>query len=157
MPTVVPKEIENPAIRSNLPTGYVFCDPAIGFAHGSFKNPLNLTDLLHYADVDGNFHTVHLLVVANLFDSKSPQELYLISIKHHLKEGWYFVDGAVLSSDATHATRFLVDDPVYERDPKAMEELNITLHRVIPEMLRKSGVSSIQPILYLTKYTWSVY
>ena len=153
---LIPQDIKRPAIRSNLPLGYTFCDPSIGFAHGSIKSPTNNADLLHCAHVDEHFHTVYLLSVANLFDSSSPMELCLISMKHHLQEGWYFVDGVVLSPDATRATRFLVDEPVYKRKIKALEEINGIVQRIMPEMLQKSGISSLQPLLCLTKYTWLV-
>ena len=148
--------LEKPAIQSNLPPGFTFCDPRIDFAHCSFKCPINFTNLLHCVDVEKHIHTVYLLIVANLFDSSLPLELYMISMKHHLKEGWYFADGAVLSSDGAYATRFLVEEPVHERAPGAMEEMNRTVQRIVPKMLRKSGISSIQPLLWLTKYTWFV-
>lgn len=156
LPTLVPKEVGKPAIRSNLPPGFTFCDPEIGFAHGSLKSPPGVSDLLHCVNMDECFHTVYLLAVANLFDSSSLLELFFISMKHHLEEGWYFGDGVVLSADRTHATRFLADDPVYERGPGSMEEMNTIVRRVVPEMLRKSGIPSIQPLLCLTKYTWLV-
>lgn len=153
--TLVPKEMETPAVRSNLPPGFTFCDPeTIGLAHGSFKSPAGITDLLHCVNVDKCFKTVYLLAVANLFNSSSPLELYLFSMKHHLEEGWHFVDGVVLSSDGTRATRFLVDEPVYERGPESLDEMNRTVQKIVPEMFRKSGIPSLQPLLCLTKYTW---
>lgn len=149
-------EIQKPAIRSNLPPGFTFCDPGLGLAHGSLKSPMGVSDLLHCVNVDGCFRTVYLLSVANLFDLSSAVELYLISMKHHVEEGWYFVDGVVLSTDGTRAMRFLTDEPVYERDPESLEEMNAVAGNVVPEMLRKSGISSIEPLLCLTKYTWLV-
>jgi len=156
MTTLAPKEMEKPAIRSNLPPGFTFSDPRMGFAQGSIKSPIGCTDIFHCVDVDEDFHTVYLLVAANLFDSNSPLELYFIFMKRHLNEGWYFADGVVLSSDCTCATRFLVQEPVYERIPEELEEVNRRVQRMVPEMLRKSGVPNIQPILCTKKYTWFV-
>ncbi len=126
----------------------------MGFAQGSLKCAVDITVLLHCMKVDEFFHTVYMLAVKNLFDSSSIYELYLISIKHHLEEKWYYADGVVLSSDGTQATRFLVDEPVYNRDPGSLEEMSRVVQRIVPEMLRRSGIPSIQPLLCLSKYTW---
>ena len=74
-------------IRSNLPSEFTFIDPRMDFAHGSIKSPLGFTDLFHCVDIDKDFHTVFLLAVVNFYDSSSPMELCLITVKHHLKKG----------------------------------------------------------------------
>ena len=156
--TVTPtSNMEKPRIQSNLPPGFTFTDPRIGLAHGSIKSPLGFTDLFHCVDIDEHFHTVYLLVVVNLYDSNTPLELCLITMKHHLKEGWCLADGATLSSDCTCASHFLLENPVYERGSDLLEEMSRAVQAVIPRMLRKNGLSSIHPILCLRKFTWFVF
>ena len=103
---MVPDEMEKGATRSNLPPGFTFCNPEMGFDHGSLKSPDGVTDLLHYTEVDESLQTVYLLAVTNLFKAYSTQLLQLIIVKHHIKERWYFADGAILSADVVtlHAT-----------------------------------------------------
>ena len=148
-----PVEVKKADIRSNLPSGFTFCSPNLGLAHGSLKSP-SLTDLLHYTEVDDSFQTVYLLSTVDLFGPNSTLKLHFIFTKHHLEEGWYFTDGVILSNDATCAMGFLLDKPVYDRGPRPMEEVNRVVQRILPKMLRKSGVSSIQPLIRLLKYTW---
>ena len=144
------------ATRSNLPQGFLFCNPEIGFAHGSIKNPdaIGITDLLHYTEVDESLQTMYLLAVTNLFESGLPQQLYFIMAKHHIVHKWYFIDGVVLSDDGRHATRYLLEEPFHSRESKTMEEVNAVVAKIVPLMLKKSGVSSISLLLQLTKYTW---
>ena len=87
---------------SNLPSGFTFCNPEMGFDHGSLKSPDGITDLLHYTEVDESLQTMYLLAVTNLFKANSTQQLQLIIVKHHIKERWYFADGAILSADGSH-------------------------------------------------------
>ena len=153
---IVPEEKEKTATQSNLPEGCTFCNPEIGFAHGSLKSPMNVTDLLHYTEIDESFQMMYLLLVTNLFDASSTEQLQLIIVKHHLKEGWYLADGALLSSDGTRAVCFLLEKPVYNRGPLPLEEINGVVQRVVPKMLRQNGLPSIVCLLHLTKYTWLV-
>ena len=154
---MVPEEVRKAATQSNLPVGYTFMNPQVGFAHGSLKSPMGITDLLHYTKVDEYFQTIYLLAVTDLFDATSTKQLQLITVKHSLKEGWYLADGMVLSSDGTHALRFLSEKPVYSRGPGALEEMNEVVQKVVPDMLRQSGVPSIPCLQHLMKYTWLVY
>lgn len=157
MQAMAPEVTEKVAIQSNLPSEFTFCNPEIGFAHGSMRCSLyEYTDLLHYTEKDESFQTVYLLCAADLFSTNSPLQLHFFSVRRRLEEDWYFVDGAVLSIDGTRATHFLLDKPIYDRVPQAIEEMNITVQRMLPRMLRRSGVSSIQPLLRLLKYTWLV-
>lgn len=157
MLTTVPEEMKKAAVRSNLPPGSIFCNPEIGYAHGSLKSPLtDLTDLHHYTEVYDSFQTTYLLSAVDLLSPNSSMELHFISVKHHLEEGWYFADGAVLSTDGTCVKQFLLDKPIYDRGPQPVEEMNGIVQRIVPKMLRKSGVPSIQPLLRLLKYTWLV-
>lgn len=141
-------------VQSNLPHGFVLCNPEIGFAHGSIKMPINYTNVLHYTEVNGVIETVYLLCANNLFNINLPLELHFISIKHHKEEDWYFAEGILLSSDGTCAIKFLLEKAVYDRNPQAMDEMNRTVQKVIPEMLRTRGLPSIQALLHLKKYTW---
>ena len=152
----MPGEMDEVATRSNLPQGFLFCNPEIGFAHGSIKNPdaIGITDLLHYTEVDESLQTMYLLAVTNLFESGLPQQLYFIMAKHHIVHKWYFIDGVVLSDDGRHATRYLLEEPFHSRESKTMEEVNAVVAKIVPLMLKKSGVSSISLLLQLTKYTW---
>lgn len=152
----VPASINKPNIRNNLPPGFIFCDPKLGFAHSSFKVPKEIAILFHCTNLDECFCTLYLLTVANLFDPTLPLELYFISIKKHLKEEWYFLDSVILSSDGSSAIKFLIDDPAHERSSESLEEMNRTVKRIVPEMFRSNGVPSIQPLLCLAKYTWYV-
>ena len=154
---VIPDEIRKPATQSNLPAGYVFCNPEVGFAHGSLKSTANVTDLLHCTEADEYFQTMYLLAITNLFDATSAKHLQLITVKYHLKERWYLADGVLVSSDGIHALQFLSEKPVYSRGPQPLEEMNGIVQRVVPEMLRRNGVPSILCLLHLTKYTWLVY
>lgn len=142
-----------PIMRSNLPFGFTLCHACMGFAHSSIKFPPNYTQVLHCSDFDEQFCMVYLLVVADLFDSTLPSKLYFISIKHSIKDGWYFADGARLSTDRLHLTEFITDEPNYERNTEKMIEC---VQKIVPEMLRRSGVPNMQLLLCLTKYTWSV-
>ena len=146
--------MEKAATQSNLPEGFTFCNPEMGYAHGSFKSPMGITDLLHYTEVDASFQMVYALVVNNLFDANLTEQLQLITVKHHLKDGWYLADGVLLSNDVTHAICFLNERPVHNRGPQPLEEMNRVVQRIVPEMLRQSGVPSIPCLLHLTKYTW---
>ena len=123
-------------------------------AQGSLKSPIGVTDLLHSMIVDDTVHTLYLLAVANLFDSTLPLKLMLITVKHNLEEDSYLADGVFLSSDGTLATAFLNEKPFHERDPDALQKMNGEVQRIVPELLRKSGIPSLQPLLCLTKFTW---
>ena len=144
------------ATQSNLPEGCTFCNPEIGFAHSSLKSAMGVTDLLHYTEVDESFQTMYLLVVTNLFDAGSTQQLQLITVKHHLRKGWYLADGVLLSSDGTCAICFLHEKPAYNRGSQPLEEMNRVVQRIMPKMLMQNGVPSIPCLLHLTKYTWLV-
>lgn len=152
---MVPEEIEKTAALSNLPPGFTFCNPDMGLAHGSLKSYIaDATCLLHYTEDNGPFKTTYVLDAINLFSADSPLELHFIYVKHNLDESRYFADGAVLSNDGTHALKFLLDEPFYDRGPNALEELNGTVERVIPQMLRRNGVPSLEIVILLMKYTW---
>ena len=151
---MVPEEVRKAATQSNLPVGYTFINPQIGFAHGSLKSPMGITDLLHYTKVDEYFQTMYILAVSDLFDDTSTKQLQLITVKHSLKEGWYLADGVLLSSGGA---QFLSEKPVYSRGPQALEEMNGIVQKIVPDMLRQSGVPSIPCLLRLTKYTWLVH
>ena len=154
---MVPEVMKKETIRLNLPSGYFFCKPELGLAHGSIKSPLlDVTGLLHYTEVDESFQTVYLLDAIDMCDTNSPLQLHFLFFKHHLQEGWYFADGAILSSDASQATKFLLDKPFYERSLQAMEEINRMVQDIVPKMLRKNGVSSIWLSIHLAKYIWLV-
>lgn len=141
------------ATRSNLPSGYTFCNPGIGLAHGSLKSySTDVTPLLHYTEVDDTFQTTYVLDAINLF-SRSSKELHFLLVKHHIKEGWYLADGVVLSSDY-QVNKFLLDKPYYARSYEAMDKMNETVKRIVPKMLRKNGMSRIQPLILLSEYTW---
>lgn len=103
----VPEVKEEVTLRSNLPFRYTLCNPEIGFAQGSLKYPTHSTGLLHYTEVDGDIRTVYLFGATNLYNINLPLQLHLIFVKHHMKEGWYFADGAILSIDAW-ASRYRV-------------------------------------------------
>ena len=142
-------------IQSNLPPGYTFCHPDIGFAHASLKAPTtDNIELVHYTEVESSFQILYLLSAVNLFTTDLPLELQFFCVKHHLEEGWYFVDGVVVSMDATYALRFLRDEAIYDRGFQPLEEMNQMVQRIVPKMLQKSGVPSLQPLLRLLKYTW---
>ena len=146
--------IKRPRVQSYLPPEFTVCHPEIGFAQGSLKLPIGHGDLLHCVEVDDQFQTTYLLLTANIQSADSKQ-LYIIAVKHHLVEEWYFVDGAHLSANGTHATKFLLDES-YTRRSQSIAEMNEVVERIIPVMLRRSGVSSIPLLLYLSKYTWLV-
>ena len=129
------------AIQSNLPPGFLFCDPEIGFAHGSLKSPLHSSDLLHYTELDDCIQTMYLLGATNLFNVDSPLQLHFIYVKHHLKERWYFIDGAAVSTNGTCVTEFLLKEPNYDRGPQPMPEMNGTVQRILPKMLRKTVIA----------------
>lgn len=153
---MLPEVTEKPSMQSNLPAGFTFCNPKVGLAHGSLQSPVHFTDLLHYTEVDDSFQSMYLLGATNLFNVNSPLQLHFISVKHHLKEGWYFADGALLSADGTRATQFLLDKPIYDRGTQPIEEMNRTVQRIVSKMLRKCGLPNIRLLLHLTKYTWLV-
>ena len=81
--------------------------------------------------------------------------MYIITVNHHIAEGWYFADGVVLSTNATYATKFLLDVS-YTQHSQSIAEMNKVVNRIIPMMLRRSGVSSIPLLLHLSQYTWLV-
>ena len=148
-------KVSKAAIRGNLPPGYTFCNPEIGFA--SLKTPsTDRVHLLHCTEVEDSLQTLYVLSAVGLFSPNSPLELHFTFVKHHLEEGWYFADCAVVSNDATFAVQFLLDKPIYDRGPRPLEDMNRVVQRVVPQMLRKSGVSSIQLLIHVLKYKWLV-
>lgn len=149
----MPGKMEKVATRSNLPQGFTFCNPGIGLAHCSLKNPNGVTELLHYTEVDNSLQTMYVLSVTNLFET-SPQQLYFVMVKHHIKHNWYIADGAILSADGRCATQYLLREPFHSRGPSTMDEMNGIVARIIPRMLKENGVSSIPLLLQLMKYTW---
>lgn len=126
-------------------------------AQGSLKSPIGVTDLLHCMVVDDTVHTLYLLAVANLFDSTLPLKLMLITVQHNLQKDSYLADGVFLSSDGTSAVEFLCEKPFHEREPDALQKMSGEVQRIVPELLRKSGIPSLQPLLCLTKYTWYIH
>ena len=152
----MPEEFKKAATKSNLPVGYTFCNPQIGLAQSSFKCFTDITILLHYTEVNEYFQTMYLFAVTDLFNATSTKQLQLFTFKHNLKEEWYLADGVLLSSDGTCALRFLSETPVYSRGPQALEEMNGIIHKIVPNMLRRSGVPSIPCLQHLIKYTWLV-
>ena len=151
-------ETKRAAIESNLPPGYTFCNPNIGLAHRSLRTPFtDHANVLHCTEVDSSLQTLYTLSAVGLFDANATLELHFVSVKHYLEEGRFFVDGAIVSNDGTRAVRFLHEDPIYDRGPLPLEEMSRVLQRVVPLMLRKSGVASIPPLLQLLKYAWSVW
>ena len=149
-------EVKRPAVQSYLPSGFTMCSPELGFAQGSLKTPVGHTDLLHCVEVDDPFQTTYLLRTTNIRSADSKQlciYIDIITIKHHMVEGWYFADGALLSTNGIHATKFLLDAS-YTYHSQSITEMNKVVEKVIPMMLRRSGVSSIPLLLHLSKYTW---
>ena len=115
------------------------------------------TYLPHYTESIGFIQTVYILVAKNLFgvNSLDSVQLYMIFVKHHLREGWYFADGVDLSENGAHATKFL-HNAAYTKRAQTIAEMNQTIERIVPIMLREKGVPSVPPLLSLTKYTWLV-
>ena len=72
-------------------------------------------------------------------------EVALIIVKHHLHEGWYLADGALVSVSDISVTQFL-HNTRYTRRCQSIEEMNLLVKTIVPKMLRENGVPSI-PVL----------
>lgn len=149
---LIPDQCEKPAVQTYLPPGFILCNPEIGFDHCSLKLPAGHSILLHCIEMNDSFKTMYMLAHANIQSDDSP-ELYFITVRHHLVEGWYFADGVHLSISGSHATEFLLNTD-YTRRSQSIEEMNSIVEKVVPKMLREKGISSVGLIKSLMKYTW---
>ena len=144
-------QMDKPALKNYLPPGFTLCHPEIvGLGAGSLKLPAGYTILLHYSEMSEHFHTIYMLAHADVPTNGSTL-LNIYIIKHHLTEGWYFADGLLISSDNAHVTRFL-HNAAYTKRTQSIEEMNNIVKKMIPAMLRKNGIPSIQLFTHFTTY-----
>ena len=142
------------AVQSFLPPEFLMINPEIDL---SLRIPSSHTMLLHYTEEADSIQTTYILIAANLFIANSLEsvQMCIIIVKHHMEEGWYFADGALLSANGTEATEFL-HNTSYTKRSQSIEDVNRLVEEIVPEMLREKGIPSISTLLSLTKYTWLV-
>lgn len=143
--------MDEPVLKNYLPSGFTLCHPEIlGLEAGSLKLPAGHTVLLHYSEMSEHFNTIYMLAHADV-PTNGSKLLSIYKIKHHLTEGWYFADGLLMSSDGAHVTRFL-HNTAYTKRSQSIEEMNNIVKKMIPEILRKNGVPSVQLLTRFIKY-----
>lgn len=113
----------------------------------SFPIPIGHKYLLHHVEMEESLHTTYILAMT------TKDKLYLISIKHHQEENWYFVDGVYLSADGSCATAFM-QDASYTRRNYTISDMNTLITRILPVILRTKGIPSIHPTNFLIQYHW---
>lgn len=141
MSTIIPDETKKPALQNYLPPGFILCHPDIGFAHGSLKLPVDYVSLLHHTEITDTFQMTYILAQCG----GAQMKLAFIIVKHHLHEGWYLADGALIAVNDISITQFL-HNTHYTRRYQSIKEMNILVKSIVPKMLRENGVPSI-PVL----------